>query len=206
VKPGIDQLISRNVAAIADLRRRAEARRTRSQRVADSVFRVAGSTRFVVAHLVGFAIWILVNSSLFAKGGIWDPYPFVMLTTVVSLEAIILSSLVLASQNRAQRLADQNADLDLHVNLLAEHEVTRILQRVDAIADKLDVEKRPADTDALEQELAPSKILHALAQESKDDEHMLRPDSSEPTDDDAGKKPRAGLRPATLRRTPEPQR
>jgi uncharacterized membrane protein len=183
VKPGIDQLISRNVAAIAELRRRAHGRRTPSQRFADSVFRIAGSTRFVVAHLFGFALWIVVNTSLFVEGGLWDPYPFVMLTTVVSLEAIVLSSLVLASQNRAQRLADQNADLDLHVNLLAEREVTRILQRVDAIAKKLDIEKRPDDIDALEQELAPSKILHALAQEADDDEHMIRPDRSENLDD-----------------------
>ncbi len=176
MKEGLDRLISRNVSAIAKLRRRAQRRRSVGQRFADSIFCLAGGMRFVMAHLVVFAAWIVVNTGVLGEGLVWDPYPFVMLTTVVSLEAILLSSLVLASQNRTQRLADQNADLDLHVNLLAEHEVTRILQRVDAIAKQLGLEEPRGDTDALKQELAPSKILQALVHEAGADEHRTRSD------------------------------
>ena len=169
----IDRLIDRDVEAIARLRRTAHERRTTSQRIADAMASVAGNMKFVLAHVIGFAVWIALNSGL--VDGVWDPYPFVMLATVVSLEAIVLSSLVLASQNRAQRLADQHADLDLHVNLMAEREGTRILARVDAIARKVGAELPDDDGETLKQDLAPSRVLEALAREADDDEHMIVP-------------------------------
>ena len=172
---GIHRVVDRNVAALAELRQRAHGERPASQRIADAISRVAGSVGFVVVHLVAFALWIVANSALLPHAWVWDPYPYVTLTTVVSLEAIVLSSLVLAAQNRAQRLAEQHADLDLHVNLLAEHEITRILTRVDAIAEKLAIHLPDDGGHALKQDLAPSKILQTLADHAEDRRHTVVP-------------------------------
>jgi uncharacterized membrane protein len=170
-------LIARNVAGIAELRRRSHRRRSRAQRFSDAVFGFAGGLRFVVVHLVWFALWIGLNTGVVPGVEPWDPWPFVALATLVSLEAIVLGAIVIASQNRAQRLADQRADLDLQINLLAEHEITRILQRVDAIAERLGVELDDAhEVEALKQELAPSNILRALVREADDDDDLIHPD------------------------------
>ena len=70
----------------------------------------------------------------------FDPYPFSLLTLVVSLEAILLTGFVLISQDRMTKLADRRAHLDLQVNLLAEQELTAILKVVCLIADQTGVE------------------------------------------------------------------
>ena len=177
---GLEELITRNVAIIEELRRRAATRRSSSQRFADAAFRIVGGMRFVVLHLLGFAVWIVLNTGAVPGIPPWDPWPFVGLTTIVSLEAIVLSSLVLASQNRAQRLADQRADLDLQVNLLAEREVTRVLAHVDAIAKKVGAELPPdvtAEAQALQKDVAPSRILGALATAADESQHLIDPDA-----------------------------
>jgi uncharacterized membrane protein len=92
-----------------------------------------------VFHLVWFLVWLLVN--LHAIPGIqpFDPFPFNLLTMVVSLEAIFLSLFVLISQNRLSQEADKRAHLDLQVNLLAEKETTMILRMLQDISERLGV-------------------------------------------------------------------
>jgi uncharacterized membrane protein len=85
-----------------------------------------------------FGGWIIWNLG-FAGLTPFDPFPFGLLTMIVSLEAIFLSTFVLISQNRQAKLGDRRADLDLQIDLLAEHEVTRLLCLVTAIARRLDV-------------------------------------------------------------------
>jgi uncharacterized membrane protein len=79
-----------------------------------------------------FAVRILANVGWFGIEP-FDPFPFGLLTTIVSLEAIFLSTFVLVSQNRQSAIADRRAQLDLQINLLAEYEVTRLLKLQDAI-------------------------------------------------------------------------
>jgi uncharacterized membrane protein len=67
---------------------------------------------------------------------VFDPSPFRLLTMAVSLEAIFLSTFVLISQNRLGEETERRADLDLHIELLTEHELTRIMQMLDAVQDK----------------------------------------------------------------------
>ena len=81
-------------------------------------------------------MWITLNVGLVASVPIFDPYPFSFLTLVVSLEAIFLSIFVLMSQNRAARLADRRAHLDLQVDLLAERELTVMLHMLRALCAK----------------------------------------------------------------------
>jgi uncharacterized membrane protein len=94
---------------------------------------------------------------------------FVILATAASVEAIFLSTFVLISQNRASHAADRRAALDLQINLLTEHEVTRLIALTTAIADKLGVHEAQApDLAELKRDVAPEAVLDTLEQQSKD--------------------------------------
>ena len=67
-------------------------------RLADSITAFAGSMRFVALHVIWFATWVTIN----LVGPAFDPFPFGLLTMIVSLEAIFLSTFILISQNRAE--------------------------------------------------------------------------------------------------------
>jgi uncharacterized membrane protein len=126
---------AKNVAQIVKLEQEQIHARTLSERVAAAVTRAAGTAVFAIGHLVWFAAWIAVNSGWFKRVRPFDPFPFSLLTLVVSLEAIFLSIWILIAQNEMTRQADRRAHLDLQVNLLTEQESTatlRILQQVAA--------------------------------------------------------------------------
>jgi uncharacterized membrane protein len=108
-----------------------------------------------------FAWWIADNNG-WIPGWVFDPFPFGLLTLVVSLEAIFLSTFVLISQNRAASLAEMRSDLDLQIDLLAEHEVTQLLRMVTAIARKLDVKCEDAELRQLEQPVALHEIIKEM--------------------------------------------
>ena len=131
--------MERNVRAIAELEQNAMASRSSADRMSDAITRVAGSAPFVVVHVLWFTVWIVVNTHLVPEVPAFDPYPFSFLTLVVSLEAIFLAIFVLMSQNRAARLADRRAHLDLQVDLLAERELTVMLHMLRALCAKQDV-------------------------------------------------------------------
>jgi uncharacterized membrane protein len=127
---------ARNIEAIAALEREALHDRTRLDRLTDAVTAAAGSPYFIVGHAIAFGVWIAVN---LLRGQPFDPYPFGLLMLIVSLEAIFLSAAVLMTQNRMQRQADKRAHLDLQVNLLAEQELTAILQMLLTISQRLGI-------------------------------------------------------------------
>lgn len=90
----------------------------------------------------------------------FDP-TFVLLATEASIEAIFLSTFVLISQNRMGALADRRADLDLHINLLAEHELTKLSVLVSAIADKLQVVQED-DMAEVREDVDPVAVLNVI--------------------------------------------
>jgi uncharacterized membrane protein len=107
--------------------------RTLVMKSADAIAAWSGSIPFLVIHCVLFAGWILLNVGPVAKteiGG-FDPFPFGLLTMVVSLEAIILSVFVLLSQNRQVERDRVRNDIEYDVNLKAELEVAHLHEKVD---------------------------------------------------------------------------
>jgi len=118
---------------------------------------------FVYVHIVWFIAWIILNSGLFGLRP-FDPFPYGLLTMIVSLEAIFLSTFVLISQNRLSDQSKHRADLNLHISLLAEHELTRVLQMLDIIQDKMGIEN-DADSELadLEMETRPEDVLAEIA-------------------------------------------
>jgi uncharacterized membrane protein len=157
--PALSKVIERNIRTIIQLRLNAERQRSLQDRAADSVTAFSGSMTFVHIHIAWFAIWVILNTG---RAGVpaFDPFPYGLLTMAVSLEAIFLSALVLITQNRLSAQAEHRADLDLHIGLLAEHELTRVLQMLDAIQTKLGVENHEASELAdLEMETKPEDVM-----------------------------------------------
>lgn len=163
---GMAPVLDRNIATLKQRREREQANAPLPDRVAEIITRFTGSMAFVVLHLVIVAGWVAINLGLIAVVPPFDE-TFVILATAASVEAIFLSTFVLISQNRAAQAADRRADLDLQINLLAEHEITRLITLTRAIADRLGVEEAndPALREA-EREIAPEKVLDEL--EDKD--------------------------------------
>lgn len=121
---------------MVELAQQAREDRTAIDRLTDAVARIAGSTAFIAAHALWFTAWIVWNSTRVA----FDPFPFSLLNLIVALEAVFLTSVVLLTQNNQTRLADRQAGLDLQVNLLAEQELTAILQMLHKLCAHAGVE------------------------------------------------------------------
>ncbi len=117
--------LKRNIRALEDRRRQQAAEATWEERIAEAITRFTGSMRFVYLHVVLFGGWLLVNLGVVPGVPRFDP-SFVVLAMVASVEAIFLSTFVLISQNRMAAAADKRADLDLHISLLTEHELTKL--------------------------------------------------------------------------------
>jgi CRP/FNR family cyclic AMP-dependent transcriptional regulator len=107
--------------------------RTTVQRTADWIAEASGSIPFLIGHVVIFAVWIILNIDL-PHMPQFDPFPFGLLTMVVSLEAIILSVFVLLSQNRQAAKDRIRGDIEYDVNLKAELEVAHLHEKVDQLA------------------------------------------------------------------------
>lgn len=161
--PALSKIIERNIRTIIQLRLKASHERSSQNRAADAITSFSGSMVFVYLHIAWFSIWVLLNTGRFGVHR-FDPFPYGLLTMIVSLEAIFLSTLVLITQNRQSDEVERRADLDLHIGLLTEHELTRVLQMLDAIQDKLGIENHAASELAdLEMETRPEDVLAEIA-------------------------------------------
>jgi len=123
----IDTQSKQSIKAVSELERAALARRTAAETFSDLVVSQAGRPWVIALHALWFGAWMLWNSGRVPGVHVFDPFPFMGLTTIVSLEAIFLSLFILVSQNRATRRADERAHLDLQINLMAEREATKML-------------------------------------------------------------------------------
>ncbi len=133
---------------------------SRQHRIAARITAFTGSMTFVYLHTLFFGGWIVINLGWIPWVEPFDPFPFVMLAMMASVEAIFLSTFVLISQNRMQAMADKRADLDLQVSLLAEHEITQLITLVTEIAKRMNVEAaQDPELRELAQDVAPEKVL-----------------------------------------------
>ena len=99
-----------------------------------------GSMPFLVFHAVGFAAWFAVNLNAVPGVEPFDPFPFGVLTLIVSSEGVFLAIFILISQNRMARQSDKRAHLDLQVSMLTEQEMTMMLRMQQRVCEHLGVE------------------------------------------------------------------
>lgn len=119
--------------------------RTFSERIADLITFKLGSMVFLAINAVWFFTWITVNTGLVPGITVFDPFPFGLLTMVVSLEAIFLAIIVLISQNRAAKVDKLRQEVDLQINTISEEEITKIMELQVLLLQKngVDVSKDP---------------------------------------------------------------
>jgi uncharacterized membrane protein len=154
-------VVERNIRALLARRRAEEQARGWQDRLADRITQFTGSMRCVYLHLFIFGLWVGFNLP-------WSPVPhfdpsFVMLAMVASVEAIFLSTFILITQNRMTAQADKRADLDLQIGLLAEHEITRLMVLVTAMAQRMGIHTaQDSELAELAQDVAPEKVLDTM--------------------------------------------
>ncbi len=156
--------IRRNIEAVAKLEQNFQRSRSFADRVADAIGGFTGSLRFVIFHAVFYALWILINLGYIPGIPAFDKYPFLLLSMVVSLEAIFLSTFVLMKQNRDSQRADQRALLDLQINLLSEKEMTLVLQMLQRISTRLGVRLSGEEIEELSEETSVEALASELQQ------------------------------------------
>jgi uncharacterized membrane protein len=161
-------VLERNIRGLQERSQRQQESAPREERLADAITAFTGSMLFVYIHILVFGFWVIANLEIVPGIPAWDP-TFVVLAMIASVEAIFLSTFVLISQNRMAREASRRADLDLQISLLAEHEVTKLVSMLAAVAAKLDVETRvEGEIDELKRDVAPEAVLDEIEEaESK---------------------------------------
>ena len=142
-------------------------RPSRPDRIADLLSLQFGSFWFLTANVAVFAVWIIVNLGLVPGVPVFDPFPFSLLTMAVSLEAIVLSVLVLISQNFQSRIAEMRAELDFEINVRAEQEATKLIVMVRQIQEHLGMECRDPQVRDMERETDIDAIQTAMESQAK---------------------------------------
>jgi uncharacterized membrane protein len=124
-------------------------RRTKSERVGDLFGAFVGSLGFIAVHIVVFSAWIAINV-LHTGYRHFDPVPFPLLDTMVALEAIFLASFIVMRQSRLSRRSDEREHLMLQVLILAEKEVTAVLNLQGKLAAKAGLSEQSSTSEIAE--------------------------------------------------------
>ncbi|HVG26154.1 MAG TPA: DUF1003 domain-containing protein [Acidobacteriaceae bacterium] len=154
--------VESNIDSVADLERAFEQKRDFVDRIADAIGGFSGSMGFVGLHVAWFTVWFLINTGVIPGVKRFDPYPFILLAMIVSVEGVLLSTFVLMKQNRMQQKTDIRDHLNLQIDLLAEKEITKALQLLRAIASKMDIEQGTTDVEL--EEMANTTSVDRLAE------------------------------------------
>src|SRR5687768_8408269 len=159
---GLSPVLERNIRALQRRREREEKGASAEEQIAEAITRFTGSMLFVYLHLALFGFWIVANLGWVPGVPSWDP-SFVVLAMMASVEAIFLSTFVLISQNRMAPAADKRADLDLQISLLSEHEVTKLVALVSAMADHMGIRTDlDEELEEITQDVAPEAVLDEI--------------------------------------------
>ena len=154
--------VEANIRTIAELEESSEAERSFKDRIADVIGGFSGSMSFVGLHVAWFALWFLINTKVLPIVKPFDPYPFILLAMIVSVEGVLLSTFVLMKQNRMQQKSDNRDHLNLQIDLLSEKELTKALQLLRAVCRKLEI---PEGGDVELEEMATTTSVDKLAED-----------------------------------------
>jgi len=151
-----------NIEAVIRLEEEEEHRSTALERISHLIGTFVGTIYFVAFQCGFIAIWLAANNSVS-----FDPFPYPLLSLFLCGEAVILSSFVLMRQNRSELVNNRRNHLDLQINLLAEKEVTKVLQLLTAVNEHLKV---PGHASREDEELTEETAVEELAQQLKEKE------------------------------------
>ena len=150
--------------AFRAIKAQAASNRSKMEVWADRLIGFASSTPFLAVHALIFVLWILWNTPI--GSATFDPYPYGMLTTIVSLEAIFLSIFVLMTQNKESRIGELREELTLQVNLRMEEEITKTLHLVAGLYARLGLKMADdPELKAMLEPLDPRRIERELTEQ-----------------------------------------
>jgi uncharacterized membrane protein len=155
-----------NIEAIVKLEEQALNRRTPTERVSDAIVKFIGSTLFVLLQVLLIVAWSAVNLNLLPGVKPFDPFPFGILALLVSSESVLLTIFVLVSQNRMARQAERRAHIDLQVGMLAEQELTTVLQMLQKLCQHAGVDVKSSTQKV--QDFSETTDVHKLASDLAD--------------------------------------
>jgi uncharacterized membrane protein len=166
-----EELTRRNVDCVRALEAAEDEKASPADRLADAITAFSGSIQFVWVTVLVVGAWVILNLGLPGRERI-DPFPFPLLTLVLSVEAIFLAIFILMSQNRAARLSDKRSHLDLQLNILSEQENTKMLLMLDQICRAVGAsDSEGVDVDVLAQAVKPEVLSEQIDQASKAGDH-----------------------------------
>ena len=151
-----------NIRAIVELERQAVREASLGERVGQRMSDVVGTTTFVVLQMIVMVAWMAWNS-LGPEGTRFDPYPYGLLTFIVSLEGVLIATFVLIAQNQMSRHTDRRDHLSLQISMLAEQEMTLMLKQLRRISERLDVPPETGES-ARAEKLAEETNVYELVQ------------------------------------------
>lgn len=128
--------ISRKRQVVKSFEAKMSQQRTFAERLADVLTCLFGDLRFATLNLIWFVVWIVWNIGWIPGLEPFDPFPFGLLTMIVSLEAIFLSIFVLISQNRSAKIDKLRSEVDLQINLTSEQEITKALSMLKLLLER----------------------------------------------------------------------
>jgi uncharacterized membrane protein len=161
------QTTAKNIESILKLEKDDERELSPFHRVSHMVGWFVGTVYFVLFQCIFVLLWIVSNTRLLGNGHAFDAYPFPLLSTVLALEAVLLTSFVLIRQNAMDLKSERRNHLDLQVNLLAEKEATSILKILHEVADHLGID---VSGDAEREELAKDTAVESIARDLRSKE------------------------------------
>lgn len=165
--PGVPDHVTQTVESIAQIHARAQATVSRQQRSMERVTAKLGRPSSVYAIVLVVAAWVALNLLAPAFGvRAPDPPPFYWMQGAIALAALLMTTLVLTTQNRQTRHAEQRAQLDLQVNLLAEAKIAKLIALVEELRRDLPSVPNRVDpvAEAMKTNVDPDAVMSALEQ------------------------------------------
>ena len=157
------QSVIENVEQVVRSEEALTEQRRLGERLGDMVGSTAGTLAFVCGQLALVAAWVVMNAGLVPGVAAFDPFPYSLLGTLMSLQGVLLACFVLIKQSHESRLSERRSHLNLQVNLLVEKEVTKLIQMLGRISVAEGTEHQVTDRET--RELRQITALDNLAQE-----------------------------------------
>lgn len=169
-----------NIRAIVEVERQAAQRASTGARLGQVISDAVGTLQFVILQSVLMAGWTMWNW-LAPRPWRFDPYPYGLLTFIVSLEGVFIATFVLIAQNRMSRQSDERDHLNLQISMLAEQEMTLMLRMLRRVSERLEIapeSQEQARAEKLAEETNVYELVETLREELPDADQQ-RTSSSE---------------------------
>ena len=157
--------VQRRRKAIKSFKAKADAKRSPTEKFADLLTAKFGTVTFLALNFIWFVVWILINTGHVSAIEIFDPFPFGLLTMIVSLEAIMLAVIVLISQNREARVSELREEIELQLNTVSEGEITKVISLLAVLLEKEGVKVNDPEIKKLLKPIDTAEMIRQLEEE-----------------------------------------